>query len=113
MKNLIVIFSLCLFSLMSLADVSPGQWTGFSTINNLFIEGSDEDPMVIVELDSIDDGYKPDNCKSRYITFHFNTAKGKSLYSMILASKLSGKSISFALINCHNDRPLVSAIRLD
>ena len=93
-------------------SAAPGTWTPASEISHIFIEGGDDNPILTIVLaNDPSDDYKPALCKSHYLNADLSSDKGKSLYSLVLASKLSGKSLSFTFSECYADRPKINQVR--
>jgi len=107
------IYSLLLISTNCFAGANTGQFSAYTKIKNLFIEGSDISPVATLKFETnIPDAYKNDNCLSQYITIDLSTEKGKSMYSLALAAKMADKKIRVTLPFCSGTRPLVHSINL-
>jgi len=104
---------LLLISIKSIA--APGDFSPYSKISYLFIEGSDDAPVATLKFaTNIPDSFKKDNCPSQYITIDISTDKGKAMYALALAARMADKEIRVTLPFCSasGTRPLVNAINL-
>ena len=117
MKNYSAAFILIslIFSGNVFSEPAAGSWTVPSTIEYIFIEGSDSVPRATLVIDGgVDTGYQPTGCPSNYITIEIDNEKGKAIYAMVLAAKMAGKSIKVSLPTCDaiGTRPKVNSIGL-
>ncbi len=113
-KTILGVFIIIMCTPVVAMAASPGSWTPGSEIQNVFIEGTDENPLVTITLvDDPSDDYKPSECPSHFLSASLTTEKGASLLSVLLAAKMASKSISFSFTSCSGTRPLIKLIRLN
>jgi len=113
MKKRFIPFCLAFYS-GTVLSASAGDWTVASEINKIFIEGGNDNPILTLELkNDPSDDYKPQDCKSHYLNADLSSDKGKALYSLVLALKLSGKPVSFTFSGCFSDRPKINQVRFE
>ncbi|MCL1127817.1 hypothetical protein [Shewanella surugensis] len=113
MLKKIPIYSLLLMSTNCFAGADAGQFSSYTKIQQLFIEGSETSPVATLKFEtSIPDTHKNDDCLSQYITIDLSTEKGKSMYALALSARMAEKEIRVTLPFCSGTRPLVNSINL-
>ncbi len=106
-------YSLLFISTTCLAGTEAGQFSSYTKIKQLFIEGSETSPVATLKFETnIPDTHKNDECLSHYITIDISTEKGKSMYALALAARMADKEVRVTLPFCSGTRPLVNAINL-
>ena len=107
----VLILGLCLVSSYSYS--AAGQWSPYAKVSNIFIEGNDTAHVATLTFEpNIPDSYKNSSCLSNYITIDLSTEKGKSMYSLILAARMSDKKVRVSLPSCRGSRPLVHQLNM-
>jgi len=106
--------SICIIFFISTKCIAAaGDFSPYTKISYLFIEGSDAAPVATLKFASnIPDSYKNENCLSQYITINLTTEKGKAMYALALAARMADKEIRVTLPLCSGSRPLVHAMNL-
>lgn len=108
-----IVFIASLFLISNAAYSAAGDWSPYSKISNIFIEGNDTVAIATITFaTNIPDSYKNNDCLSNYITIDLSNEKGKSMYSLILAARLADKEVRVTLPFCSGPRPLVHQLNL-
>jgi len=101
----------CLFVLLFAMQSFAGGWQAATTkVTSYDIEGGDAGERIYVSFDKV---FNPDNCPNapQLARIYGDTAKGKYMFSIIMAAKAANQVVSVNYSGCDDwGRPILYAI---